>query len=143
MAPGAGKHRIEWERRGRGRGREAGVKRANRNRSFYGRKEGCPLRKGKYWIGGAGRVVSRGYRSALRQRGVFRDRESHFSLHLCKCVASDGTMFNQINDRPHSKVLIYVAAAMASQLPHPMYWDGQLKSVKGCWSNIGLLLRML
>ena len=23
------------------------------------------------------------------------------------------------------------------------YWDGQLKSVKGCWSNIGLLLRML
>ena len=24
-----------------------------------------------------------------------------------------------------------------------MYWDGQLKSVKGCWSNIGLLLHML
>ena len=24
-----------------------------------------------------------------------------------------------------------------------MYWDGQLKSVKGCWPNIGLLMRML
>ena len=23
------------------------------------------------------------------------------------------------------------------------YWDGQKKSVKGCWSTIGLLLRML
>ena len=66
--------------------------------AMEGRREGCPLRKGKYWIGGAGRVVSRGY----IQRGVFRDRESHFSLHFCKCVASDGTMLNQINDRLHS-----------------------------------------
>ena len=24
-----------------------------------------------------------------------------------------------------------------------LYWDVQLKSVKGCWSDIGLLLRML
>ena len=46
----------------------------------------------------------------------------------------------EIRSLNYAVIHVHVAKAPITNIK---YWDVQLKSVKGCWSNIGLLLRVL